>query len=207
MESFHQALGYIALHGYWFFAAALVAVFIIRDSEKRVGFLRVALVFGGIIVGSIFVGAALGKLMPLDGFAWGRASLRLSILQFATEVEGYKILSPSGSMFVARTLPFGELFLGLWLAVGILRRYAGLLASVLLLGFMSAIAYAYLHGMKIDCSCGIGPAEQAGPAAILRDGEKFFLPSVLLTIGAFYVHRSRAKSRVVEAVPAVAHAD
>ncbi len=207
MDFLYSALSFIAFKGCWLFAVALVAAFIIRNREKRIRFLRFALIFGGIIVGSIFLGAALGKLKPLEGFTWGWASTRLSITYFAIQVESYKILPPGASMFAARILPFGELFLGFWLVVGILRRYAGLLASIVLVGFMSAITYAYLHGLKIDCGCGIGPPEEAGPAALLRDGLRFFLPTLLLTIGSFYVHRSRVGSRIPEAVPAVAHAD
>jgi hypothetical protein len=207
MDLLYKALSFIAFNGCWLFAVALVAVFVIRDREKRIRFLRVALIFGGIIVGSIFLGAALGKLKPLEGFTWGWASMRLSITYFAIQVESYKILSGPASMVAARILPFGELFLGFWLVVGILRRYAGLLASIVLLGFMSAITYAYLHGLKIDCGCGIGPPEEAGPAALLRDGLRFFLPAVLLTIGSFYVHRGRASASVSAPVPAVAHAD
>src|SRR5580692_163140 len=189
MDFLYSALSFIAFNGCWLFAVALVAVFVIRDREKRIRFLRVALIFGGIIVGSIFLGAALGKLKPLEGFTWGLASMRLSITYFAIQVESYKILSGPASMVAARILPFGELFLGFWLVAGILRRYAALLATIVFLGFMSAITYAYLHGLKIDCGCGIGPPEEAGPAALLRDGLRFFLPAVLLTIGSFYVHR------------------
>jgi Methylamine utilisation protein MauE len=207
MDLLYKALSFIAFNGCWLFAVALVAVFVIRDREKRIRFLRVALIFGGIIVGSIFLGAALGKLKPLEGFTWGWASMRLSITYFAIQVESYKILSGPASMVAARILPFGELFLGFWLVLGILRRYAGLIASLVLLGFMCAITYAYLHGLKIDCGCGIGPPEEAGPAALLRDGLRFFLPALLLTIGSFYVRRNRSTAAVPSPVPAVSHAD
>lgn len=208
MDFLYSALSFIAFNGCWLFAAALIAAFIIRDRDKRIRFLRVALIFGGIIVGSIFLGAALGKLKPLEGFTWGWASMRLSITFFAIQVESYKILPPgAASMLAARILPFFELFLGLWLVAGVFRRYAALIASLVLIGFMTAITYAYLHGLKIDCGCGIGPPEEAGPAALLRDGLRFFLPAVLLTIGAFYVHRRGVHASVPEAIPAVAHAD
>jgi hypothetical protein len=207
MDLLYKALSFIAFNGCWLFAVALVAVFFIRNREKRTRFLRVALVFGGIVVGSIFLGAALGKLKPLEGFAWGLASMRLSITFFAMQVESYKILPSGASLVAARVLPFFEMFLGLWLIVGILRRYAGLLASLVLLGFMCAITYAYYHGLKIDCGCGIGPPEEAGPAALLRDGLRFLLPAVLLTIGSVYVHRSRVRSRIPATSAAMAHAD
>jgi hypothetical protein len=207
MDLLYSALSFIAFNGCWLFVPALLALFIIRDREKRLSFLRVGLILGGIIVGSIFLGAALGKLKPLEGFSWGLASIRISITYFAMQVESYQILSPAASMVAARVLPFFELFLGLWLLVGILRRYAATLASIVFVFFMSAITYAYLHGLKIDCGCGIGPPEQAGPGAILRDGLRFLLPAVLLTIGSFYVYRNPASSTVREEAPVVAHAD
>ena len=207
MGFLYSALSFIAFNGCWLFAVALVAAFVIRDREKRLGFLRIALILGGIIVGSIFLGAALGKLKPLEGFSWGLASMRLSITYFAIQVESYKILSSGASMVAARLLPFFEIFLGLWLVSGLLRRYAALFASIVFVGFMTAITYAYLHGLKIDCGCGIGPPEEAGPAALLRDGLRFLAPAVLLTIGSFYVHRNRASATAPHAVPAVAHAD
>ena len=207
MDRLLSIVGFVALNGFWFFAAALVALVLIRDRRKRLSFLRVALVLGGIIVGSIFIGASLGKLRPLQGFAWGWPSVKLSISYFAIQVASYQILSPEASMVVARILPFAELALGLWLVSGIARRYSSLVASIVLLGFISAITYAYLHGLKIDCGCGIGPPEEAGPAALLRDGIRFFLPSVLLAIGSFYVRRSGTSAVVSEALPSTAHAD
>jgi uncharacterized membrane protein YphA (DoxX/SURF4 family) len=207
MDFLYSALSFIAFNGCWLFAVALVAAFVIRNREQRIRFLRVALVLGGIIVGSIFLGAALGKLKPLEGFSWGLASMRLSITYFAIQVESYKILSSAASMIAARVLPFFEIFLGLWLVSGLLRRYAALFASIVFIGFMTAITYAYLHGLKIDCGCGIGPPEEAGPAALLRDGLRFLAPAILLTIGAFYVHRSRAAAIDPLPISAVAHAD
>jgi uncharacterized membrane protein YphA (DoxX/SURF4 family) len=203
-----QALSFLAMWGFCFVAGGAVFVFLLRNRQQRLRALRPLLVLGGILVGSIFLAAAYGKLKPFPGFPWGWGSLKISITYFAMQVESYEILSPKTSNFVAHVLPFLELFLGLWLVSGIARRYSSLLATIAFFCFMSAITYAWLRGLKINCGCGIGPDEQVGPGALLRDGARFLLPSVLLTIGAFYARSSRARASVSEpALPSAAHAD
>lgn len=193
MNAIDMVLSWIALHGYRFVLAGLAVVFCIRDPQKRRAAARVLLVFGGIIIGSIFVAAAYGKLKPLPGFRWSWGSVRMSISLFAIQVESYQILSPSAANFVAHALPFFEVFLGLWLVSGIARRFSTLFASVVLCVFMIAISYAYFHGLKIDCGCGIGPPEEAGPAALARDGLRFLLPTLIVMGGAFWVRSKPAR--------------
>ena len=209
MTQLDLILTWIAKNGYWFVLGGLVVALCVRDRQKRIAVLRPLLIMAGIVVGSIFLAAAYGKLKPIiPGFPWSVASLKLSITSFAMQVESYQLISSAASNFVAHVLPFFELFLGLWLVSGIARRYSGLIASVILFGFMSAITYAYFRGLKIKCGCGVGPDEDVGPAALLRDGLQFFLPALLLTIGAFYARSNRARAAVSEpALPSAAHAD
>ena len=202
MNTLNAALTWIAENGYWFFLAGVVAVLCVREPRKRRNLLRVLLAVGGIIVGSIFLAAAYGKLKPLPGFPWSWRSTRISISMFAIQVESYQILSPAASNWVAHVLPFFEVFLGLWLVSGLGRRFSALLATVVFIGFMIAISYAYHKGLKIDCGCGIGPPVEAGPAALLRDGLRFLLPSILLTIGAFWVCRTPAGASAAAPAPA-----
>ncbi|HEX4002088.1 MAG TPA: MauE/DoxX family redox-associated membrane protein [Candidatus Acidoferrales bacterium] len=192
MNTLNAILTWIAENGYWFFLAGMVAFFCVRDPRKRRNLLRILLIFGGVIVGSIFLAAAYGKFKPLPGFAWSWRSAKISLSLFAIQVESYQILPPSAVKFVAHFLPFFEVFLGLWLFSGIGRRFSSVFAALVLCGFMIAISYAYHKGLKIDCGCGIGPPVEAGPAALLRDGLRFLLPSVLLTAGAFWIHRAPA---------------
>ena len=179
----------LATYGYWLILAGVIATFCVRNSENRRQLVRVLLMAGGVIVGSIFLAAAYGKMKPLPGLDWSWASIQASIAFFAMQVESYQLLSPQGSNMLAHLLPFAELFLGLWLVSGIGRRFSGIVASLALSGFIIAIISAYLRGLKIDCGCGIGPPEQAGPAALLRDGLKFLLPALLVTVGAFWMRR------------------
>ena len=206
MTAFEAMLNIVAMWGFSLVVAGAIVVLCVRNSEKRLSLLRPLLVLGGILVGSIFLAAAYGKMKPFPGFAWGWASLKISITYFAMQVGSYELLSPAASNFVAHVLPFFELFLGLWLVSGIARRYSSTLATVLFFGFISAITYAWLRGLKINCGCGVGPAEEAGPAALLRDGMRFFLPSLLLTVGSFYARRKIAAAPAGEPVPSAVHA-
>jgi uncharacterized membrane protein YphA (DoxX/SURF4 family) len=202
MNTLGLLLTWLAEHGYLFILAALVAAFCIRNPQKRRTVVRILLIFGGILVGSIFLAAAYGKLKPLPGFAWSWRSARISISMFAIQVESYQILSPGAANFVAHLLPFFEIFLGLWLVSGIGRRFSSLSAALVLCAFMIAISYAYHKGLKIDCGCGIGPPEEAGPAALLRDGLKFLLPTLILLVGSFWIRRKPGTAAASSGSPA-----
>ncbi|HKV04116.1 MAG TPA: MauE/DoxX family redox-associated membrane protein [Candidatus Acidoferrales bacterium] len=199
MDTLGALLTWLGEHGYWFVLAGVVAAFCVPDPRKRRATVRIFLILGGIVVGSIFLAAAYGKMKPLPGFPWSWASLRTSISFFVIQVESYEVLSPGAASRVAHLLPFFELFLGLWLVSGIGRRFSALLASLVLCGFMAAIAFAYFRGLRINCGCGIGPDEEVGPAALLRDGLRFLLPAVLVMIGAFWVRRAPGASETAGA--------
>jgi hypothetical protein len=201
MKLLGWVLTQLAEYGYWFILAGLIATFCVRNPDTRRKLVRVLLIFGGIIVGSIFLAAAYGKMKPLPGLHWSWASIRTSIAFFAIQVESYQILSPQAANAVAHLLPLAELFLGLWLVSGIGRRFSGVVASLALCGFMIAITSAYLRGLKIDCGCGVGPSEEAGPAALARDGLRFLLPALLVTSGAFWIRREQRPPSVAAPAP------
>lgn len=194
MDTLAAALNWLAEWGFIFVVAGAIAAFCVRDPLKRRSLVRALLVVGGIVLGSIFLAAAYGKLKPIPGFPWSWASLKTSLLLFAMQVESYQMLSSSAANAVAHILPFVELFLGLWLVSGVWKRYSSLVASLVFVGFMIAIYSAYRRGLKIDCGCGVGPPEEAGPAALLRDGMRFLLPALIVTTGAFWLRKQPAAS-------------
>lgn len=205
MNALGSVLLWITDHGYQFLLVGLVLAFLIGDPRGRRRVVRVFLILGGIVVGCVFIAAAYGKMKPLPGFAWSWASIRLSLSMFAIQVDSYHILSPGLTNAFAHFLPYYELALGLWLLSGIGQRFSGPLASLTLIVFMIAITSAYFRGLKIDCGCGIGPPEEAGPGALARDGLKFLLPALLVTIGAFWLRR-HPRAAFKSASPATASA-
>ncbi|MGH9715471.1 MAG: MauE/DoxX family redox-associated membrane protein [Candidatus Acidiferrales bacterium] len=204
MDALGIFLNWLAEWGVVFVIGDAIAVCCARNRAQRRSLVRVLLITGGIVLGSIFLAAAYGKLKPIAGFPWSWASMKTSIALFAMQVESYHLLSSSGANLVAHTLPFVELCLGLWLISGIWRRYSSLVACLAFVGFMIAIYSAYRRGLKIDCGCGVGPPEQAGPTALLRDGVRFLLPALIVTTGAFWLRKQRVSPPTQTPEPAPA---
>lgn len=74
--------------------------------------------------------------------------------EFAGTIYNYHILPvPLLANLLAVTLPWIELFAGLALLTGILRREGALICSGLLVVFMIAVASAMIRGYQIDCGC------------------------------------------------------
>jgi uncharacterized membrane protein YphA (DoxX/SURF4 family) len=205
MDVLGSVLNWLAEWGFIFVVAGLIAFFCVRKPAQRRYFMRALLLVGGIVIGSIFLAAAYGKLKPLPGFPWTWASMKTSVALFAMQVESYQVVSANTANRIAHILPFAELFLGLWLVSGILRRYSSLVACLFFVGFMIAIYSAYRRGLTIDCGCGVGPPEQAGPGALLRDGLRFLLPGLIVCFGAFWIRKQPTGTTAAE-VPASAPA-
>jgi len=111
---------------------------------------------------------------------------------FAMSIDSYKILP---SMFwvelAARTLPWFELALGLWLISGIWLRVSATIAALLQIGFLALMISATAKGLSIDCGC-FGSGEKISWITMLRDGS---LLAVALTLAAgSHLSRRRARS-------------
>ena len=206
MNAFESSLLWITNHGYQLLLAGLVAVFFVKEPRVRRNAVRALLILGGIVVGSVFIAAAYGKMKPMPGLDWTFGSVKLSLAMFAMQVDSYEMLPPWAVNGIAHFLPYFELFLGIWLVTGILRRYAGVVASLALCGFMIAITTAYFRHLNINCGCGIGPPEQVGPDALVRDGLRFLLPALLVTFGAFWLRRQPKAETTTAPVARVGHA-
>jgi uncharacterized membrane protein YphA (DoxX/SURF4 family) len=176
-----------------------------NEARRRWG--QILLIIGRILLASIFLIAGYAKVKPQLAMPWSAGSVRTSLTLFAMQVDSYQMLPPWGVNTIAHVLPFFELFLGLWLLSGIGLRFSSVLSIVAFLGFMTAIGWAYHKGLEINCGCGIGPAEQVGPGALIRDGLKFLPLALAVTIGAFLLHRKRGASSHAESTPSAVHAD
>lgn len=155
---------------------------------------------GRLGLGAIFLLAAYGKLRPVGTAPFSAASFRItssslavSQAMFAIQVDSYQLLSERSVEFVAHTLPWFELALGVLLVAGLWLRWAGLVASVLLAGFVAAIVHSYAAGLGINCGC-FGPgAEPVNGWTIARDS-LFLALGLAVTIGAFLRARARRAS-------------
>lgn len=131
---------------------------------------RVLVLAGRIALGAVFIYAAYTKL-------------RAPSMLFALSIDSYQLLPPNAVIFVARTLPWFELVLGLLLISGIALRYVASAASLLLLIFFGVMVRSHLKGLGIDCGC-FGVGEALGVKTLIRDGLLAAL-ALGVTLGAF----------------------
>jgi len=88
---------------------------------------------------------------------------------FAMSIDSYQLLPLRAVEFVARTLPWFELLVGLLLIAGVFLRSAAIATTVLLGIFFGLMVRAYAKGMEINCGC-FGPGEIISWKTLLRDG-------------------------------------
>lgn len=163
-----------------------------ESARSRLG--RALLAIARIALAGIFLFAAYAKLKPQVPGPWSLGSVKTSLSMFAMQVDSYQLLSASAADFVAHTLPFFELFLGLWLLTGIALRLSSSAATLLLGGFYATLIRTYMLGLEINCGC-FGPGERLTLGRLALEGLMILL-SLCVTIGAFIV--ARKKSRPTE---------
>jgi uncharacterized membrane protein YphA (DoxX/SURF4 family) len=150
-------------------------------------FRRVVIWIGRLLLGGIFIYAGYSKLF-LPNFMWSpffalKFSLSTNLSNFAFQVESYKLLSPAGVSFVAHTLPFTEIVLGLLLLIGWQLRVWATLITLLILGFLGVVTRAYLLHMDINCGCFATPEPLTG-WTVVRDSALAAL-AVVMTVFAY----------------------
>jgi uncharacterized membrane protein YphA (DoxX/SURF4 family) len=150
---------------------------------SRTVFPRWLLIVGRVILGAVFVYAAYTKL-PTRDHPW---------MLFAMAVNSYRVLPEWAVTIVARTLPWFELALGLFLLLGWKLRWFASVAAGLLIFFFSLMLYTYVknpRGETISCGC-FGVGEKLGPLTLARDGALLAL-ALAIVAGAFLSARRRA---------------
>jgi uncharacterized membrane protein YphA (DoxX/SURF4 family) len=138
---------------------------------------RGALILGRIALAAVFLWAAYTKLRD----PW---------MIFAMEIDAMHIVPGAAVEFLARTMPWFELLLGVLLVIGIEMRYVASVATALLAVFFVTLLVLYLRGFQGDCGC-FGPGEQLGPKTLARDGALLAL-STWVTWQAFRKSERRA---------------
>jgi uncharacterized membrane protein YphA (DoxX/SURF4 family) len=148
---------------------------------------RAVIWIGRLVLAGIFMYAGYAKLFLPNFIPWPLFALRFSLStnlsNFAMQVEQYKLLSPAGVSFVAHTLPFAEIILGLLLLIGWQFRIWASLITLILIGFLGVVSRAYLLHMNINCGCFATPEPLTG-MTVVRDGMLVAL-ALFMTVFAF----------------------
>lgn len=71
----------------------------------------------------------------------------------AQAVKAYELLPDAVATAVGYGLPILEIVIGVLLVLGLMTRVAAVVAALLMLAFVFGIAWAWAHGLKIDCGC------------------------------------------------------
>jgi uncharacterized membrane protein YphA (DoxX/SURF4 family) len=144
--------------------------------------LRRAIIWiGRLVLAGIFIYAGYAKIfLPI---MHPRPSIGIALAFFALQVGSYQILPPWGVNFVAHTLPFAEIALGLLLIIGWRLRTWAVLSTLLILGLFGAVVRSYAAGMQINCGCFATP-EPLTIATVIRDGALAAL-ALVMTVLAF----------------------
>lgn len=127
-----------------------------------------------VVLGAVFIYAAVGKLSSPEDLADG--------------IVAYQLLPVSVVNIVTITLPPFELLLGAWLIAGWRQRSASFCATVTLLVFLGALTSARLRGLHIDCACfgASDPTAHSFPLEIARD------TALIIAAALLYIHAHRA---------------
>src|SRR5437899_1234466 len=143
--------------------------------------LRRAIIWiGRLVLAGIFIYAGYGKLtMGMHP----RPPLGVALSFFAMQVDSYQLLPPWGVNFVAHTLPFTEIALGLLLLIGWRLKIWTSLVTLIMLGFLTVVTRAYLLHMNINCGCFATPEPLTG-MTVIRDS-LFTALALMMTIFAF----------------------
>jgi uncharacterized membrane protein YphA (DoxX/SURF4 family) len=148
---------------------------------------RAVIWFGRLLLGGIFIYAGYSKIFLPNTNLWPffflKFSISMNLSNFATQVEAFKLLPAWGVQFVANTLPFTEIILGVLLLIGWRLRIWASLLTLIMLGFFGVVLRAYLLHMNINCGCFATP-QPINLQKILEDAALSGL-AVLMTTFAF----------------------
>jgi uncharacterized membrane protein YphA (DoxX/SURF4 family) len=148
---------------------------------------RIIIWIGRLVLGAIFVYAGFAKLLMPNTHLWPYFFLKFSVstnlTMFQQQVESYKMLSPEAASFLAHTLPFVEIVVGLMLIVGWGLRIWASMVTLIMVGFLAVVTRAYLLHMDINCGC-FGTPEKLTGMTVVRDAS-FSALAVLMTYFAF----------------------
>jgi uncharacterized membrane protein YphA (DoxX/SURF4 family) len=145
--------------------------------SSRNSALKIAVIVLRVLMGAIFIYAGYVKLAePWQLFAAG--------------IADYEVVPMWAAKFLAHTLPWFEVLIGLLLIVGRWFRVSTVSTSLLLLVFFSLMVRAFAGGKEINCGC-FGPNELISWKTLVRDGSMLAV-SLFLAAVAFRTRRKPA---------------
>lgn len=168
---------------------------------------RAIMWIGRLVLGPIFIYAGYSKAFLPNHTLWPWFFLKFSVAtnltNFALQVAAFKMLPDWGVQFVAHTLPFTEITLGLLVLIGWRLRIWATLLTAIMLGFFFMVLRAYLLHMDINCGCFATP-EPINLKKVLEDAAMSIL-AVLMTTFAYIEARqphpwTSSQARVTPAV-------
>jgi uncharacterized membrane protein YphA (DoxX/SURF4 family) len=109
---------------------------------------------------------------------------------FAAGIADYEVVPMWAAKFLAHTLPWFEVVIGLLLIAGRWLRVSTVSTSLLLLVFFSLMVRAFVGGKEINCGC-FGPNELISWKTLVRDGSMLAV-SLFLAAVAFRTRRKPA---------------
>ena len=108
---------------------------------------------------------------------------------FEMAVDGYQLLPPTAVIVVARSLPWLEVALGLFLWTGWKLPYSATFTTLLLGVFLVMMAVTYARGIEAVCGC-FGTSEPISPRTLARDSLIFAIAATLAGYAWFPRYRS-----------------
>lgn len=132
---------------------------------KSLSIVKVLSILSRLALAAIFIYSAYAKLKS----PW---------FVFAASIDSYRLLPSGVTIWIAKTLPWFELALGVLLVIGFRVKWVAVACGLLLAGFWLSMLRAYLKGMDIDCGC-FGPGERISIFTLLRDSLMVILCGVV----------------------------
>jgi hypothetical protein len=144
-----------------------------------------------LIVGGVLVFAAYTKLN--FGGQWHLSDYQFI---FAIAIDSYKMLPLWAVNWMARILPWVEIFLGVGLIIGVGLRWFGSATTALLLVFMVALTHAVVLRLEI---CGCYGNNSVSPKQELLNDAGLLILALFITISAFMSQRGRRNAAYSQA--------
>ena len=114
---------------------------------------------------STAVGLLVARLIPGGILVYaGFLKALAPAAEFAAAIANYKLLPASALLPVSTAMPWIEMWVGLFLIVGLFTRWAARAAAVLYLSFVVMITTTFLRGISLE-SCGCFGSEIFPPQA------------------------------------------